>query len=195
LMNFYPMESFPQPTIARRPSTSLGFNEFAKKDPDFSSLQKGFGRTWDVIPSAKEPLPHFQHIRIPVSSSTDQAGSAHIIKPTLLPYGQGPAVPNSDAQDTLLEQAPSQIAPPLSFSLENATVDFQDYRLDNARNSQAADYGNSTFLDTIGFGDYMNYFLNNDTDVLNSWDFQTGAIFSSSSSTHENATPLNLSYP
>jgi len=97
-------------------------------------------------------------------------------------YGQGAVAPDPDIQEILLEQVPSQPAPPLSLPLENITVEFHDHSLDNA--------GNSTFLE---FGDYMSYFQNNGTDVLNSWDFQTGAIFTSSSQP-ENAIPPNLPF-
>jgi len=74
VMTFYPMEDFPKPTIPRRPSTSLGFNESAKVDPipppDFNLFQTGFGRTageWNVIPSGGGTSPHTRYARTPVS--------------------------------------------------------------------------------------------------------------------------------
>jgi len=92
--------------------------------------------------------------------------------------GQGPVVPDPNTQGVLLEQIPPHTAPPLSLPLENIAVEFHDHSLENAGNFQTANYGNSTFFE---FGDYMDYFQTNDTDVLNSWDFQTGEVFTSNS--------------
>ncbi|KIM46244.1 hypothetical protein M413DRAFT_24002 [Hebeloma cylindrosporum] len=194
LISFYPMESFPKATIPRRPSTSLGFTECAKEEPmplpDFNLFQTEFGRTaseWNVAPSEGRTSPHAQYVPTSVPSlSTTQSGSTVM----QVSYAQGSVAPDRDIQEILLEQVPSQPAPPLSLPLANPAVEFHDHSLDNAGNFQTVRYGNSTFLE---FSGYMNYFQNNDTDVLNSWDFQTGAIFTSSSQP-ENAIPSNLPF-
>jgi hypothetical protein len=118
--------------------------------------------------------------------SADTATTSAYLSPFFLQTSSSPTQSGS----THLEQVPSQPAPPLSLPLENIAVEFHDHSLDNAGTFQTARYGNSTFLE---FGDYMNYFQNHDTDVLNSWDFQPGAFFTSSSQP-ENPTPLNLPF-
>lgn len=74
LISFYPMESFPKPTIPRRPSTSLGFNECAKEGSvppsDFNLFQAEFGRTaseWNVASSKRGTSPLTQYVRTTVS--------------------------------------------------------------------------------------------------------------------------------
>lgn len=85
LMSFYPMESFPKPTIPRRPSTSLGFSECAKEEPvpppDFNLFQTEFGRTageWNVASSERGTSPHTQYVRTPVSPFYRHNGNFHL---------------------------------------------------------------------------------------------------------------------